>query len=257
MRTLTVIVLCWLLCAAAVARVDEVEGSAALPAGTSWSQPFLTRLDISFAGGTFHARWDISRCICGDLHILAEETLPDEIRQGEQLLLQSTALLVRGYEGHEGAFSSLLDSPILMMQLLFVLLQKSAPSGPLAVAATLSPKISEPFHPIELDSGTAFGLFPAPWSLSGTIAPGRDGRFRYELQFDFARMVAGHAKGREQIQLSGFVDYLEKPFPISDSGLLDGWSLEWRQPSDQDRPGLEPGMSLGQFRILVKKLGSE
>ncbi len=244
-------VLSLLLSAAAVAPTDEAERNAALTAGTSWSQPFFTRLDISFAGGTFHARWDISRCTCGDLHIRAEETLPQEIRRGEQLLLNGTALLVRGYESHEGALSSVLDSPILMMQLLFVLLQKAEPSGPPAVNATLRAEILESFLPIELDSGAAFGLFPAPWSLSGTIAPGSDGRFRYELQFDFALMVAGQAAGREQIRLTGFLDYIEKPFPVADSGLLDGWSLDWLQKNAEDRPSLDAGMTLGQFRALL------
>ncbi len=257
MRAAPLIVLSLMLSAAAVAQGDEAEAGTALTAGTAWSQPFLTRLDITFAGGSFHARWDISRCDCGDLYIRAEETLPQEIRHGEQLLLDNTALLVRGYDGHEGALSALLDSPALMMQLLFVLLQKAAPAGPPAVHATLNTDISEASVPIELDSGSAFGFFPAPWSLSGSIEPGTAGRFRYELKFEFSYRAEINVSSRERILLSGFVDYTAQPFPVAGSELLDEWSLEWLQKNIAQRPGLEPGMSLDQFRKLVKKVGSE
>ena len=138
-----------------------------------------------------------------------------------------------------------------------MLLQKAEPSGPPAVDAALRTEISESSFPVELDSGAAFGLFPAPWSLSGTIEPGADSRCRYELKFEYSLMVAGRSAGREHIVLSGFVDYVEKPFPVADSSLLDGWSLEWLQKNIADRPGLEPGMNLDQFRALVKKVGSK
>ena len=257
MRAAPLIVLSLMLSAAAMAQSDEAQDSTVPNAGTAWSQPFLTRLDITFAGGSFHARWDISRCDCGDLYIRAEETLPQEIRHGEQLLVDNTALLVRGYDGHEGALLPLLDSPALMMQLLFVLLQKAAPAGPQVVHTMLNTDISEASVPIELDSGSAFGLFPAPWLLSGSIEPGAAGRFRYELKFEYSFRAEINVSSREQILLSGFVDYTEQAFPVAGSELLDEWSLEWLQKNIAQRPGLEPGISLDQFRKLVKKVGSE
>ncbi len=257
MRTYILIVLSTLLYGTAAAQANEAQSSTALAAGTSWAQPFFTRLDISFAGGSFHARWDISRCSCGDLHIVAEETLPQEIRRGEQLLLDGSALLVRGYEGHEGPLSPLVDSPVLMMQLLFMLLQKTESSGPSTVTAALKAEISEPALPIELDTGTAFGLFPAPWSLSGTVGPNADGRIQFELNFEFSLRTDAQQVISEHIKLSGLVDYKEKAFPVADSIMLDDWSLNWLHPSDAERPTLETGMNLGQYRAKLKEMGSE
>jgi hypothetical protein len=227
-----------------------------LTAGTAWSQPYFTRIDATFSGGAFHARWDINRCSCGDLHILAEETLPQETRTGEQLLVESRALLVRGYENHEGELTALLDSPVLMMQLLYVLLQKAEPSGPAALTVALEPEIAEPSAPVLLDSGIAYGAFPAPWLLSGTITPAPGGRVRYELRFEFDVQDAEsneqqgdqHEVKHEQIMLSGYLDYAEKPFPLEGTSLLDGWSLGWLGRDHKDHPGLKPGMTLGQLR---------
>jgi hypothetical protein len=211
---------------------------------SDWSKPTFVRLDATFSSTEFHARWDISRCECGDLHILAEETLPDEILKGEQLLIDSDVLLVRGYESYTGLLPALLDSPVLMMQLLFVLLQKTEASGPSAVAAVVQADIGDPNEAIMLDSGVAFGGFPAPWTATGTISPITGGQYRYELRFGFD--LPG-APG-QWIQLSGLLDYGERDFPADDSMVLDGWSAAWLDLKTENHEGLAPGLTLAEFK---------
>jgi hypothetical protein len=215
-----------------------------ISAGTDWSKPYLTRVDVSFSSSVFHARWDISRCDCGDVHIVAEETLPDEIRKGEQLLLDNKVLLIRGYDNFEGPLAALMDSPMLMMQLLFVLLQYSEPAGPAAVSGVLIPDVSEQIEPLMLDSGVAYGAFPAPWSLTGTITPLAKNQFRYELEFGFNLV----GDGEQTIELSGLLDYGQRSFPVTDSLKLDGWSAAWLDLKTENHKGLTPGMTLGKFK---------
>jgi len=243
--TKTVIALLILLSSLPVAGQDRIA------AGTAWSQPFFTRIDATFSSDVFHARWDISRCACGDMHIRAEETLPGEIRKGEQLLVDHSVLLVRGYESHQGDLSSLLDSPVLIMQLLFILLQKAEPGGPAAVTANLEAEISEPKLHLELDTGIAFGLFPAPWSVAGTIGPRVQGRITFDLRFEFTVHQQDQEPGQSQVLLNGFLDYVEQPFPVDESEILDGWKLDWLQSSEEGQPELNPGVSLGQFRASI------
>ncbi|MFT5140533.1 MAG: hypothetical protein ACI9H8_002059 [Lysobacterales bacterium] len=223
---------------------------AIVSAGTDWSKPFLTRVDVSFSSSVFHARWDISRCDCGDVYILAEETLPGEIRKGEQLLLDSKVLLIKGYDSYEGPLAALMDSPMLMMQLLFVLLQHVEPAGPAAISGVLAPDISEQSRPLMLDSGVAYGAFPAPWSFSGTITPLTKNQFRYELDFGFNL----EGDGQQTIELSGLLDYGYRAFPLDDSLLLDGWSAAWLDLKTENHEGLTPGMTLGKFK---ESMGSE
>jgi len=215
-----------------------------LAAGTQWSESLFTRIDASFSSNDFHARWDISRCECGDIHILAEETLPGEIRKGEQLLLDSKVLLINGYKNFEGPLAALLDSPMLIMQLLFVLLNESEPSGPAAVIKTFNADVNEKTDALMLDSRTAFGAFPAPWSLSGTIKPSSPGQYVYHLRFTFNLQEAGV----QWIQMSGLLDYSDRTFPLDDNTVLDGWSAAWLDLKTENHEGLTPGITLGKFR---------
>jgi hypothetical protein len=209
-----------------------------------WSKPYFVRLDAGFSGTEFHARWDISRCDCGDLHILAEETLPDEILKGEQVLLDSKVLLVKGYETYTGPLSGVLDSPVLMMQLLFVLLQESAPSGPSSVIDELIPDISEAGRLLKVDSGIAYGAFPPPWSVSGKVSPMTAGQYRFDIHFSFELPGVGE----QWIDLSGVLDYAERPFPVDDNMILDGWSAAWLELDTENHDGMTPGMTLGKFK---------
>ncbi len=159
-------------------------------------------------------------------------------------------LLINGYKSYQGPLAGLMDSPMLMMHLLFMLLQEAEPSGPSAVSNTFKPEITEPVEPIMLDSGIAYGAFPAPWSLSGTITPASDGQFRYQLRFTFE-----HQDGPKQlIQLSGLLDYSERSFPVDDSTSLDGWSAAWLDLKNENYKGLTPGLTLGKFK---REMGSE
>lgn len=215
-----------------------------LAAGTQWAKPIFTRIDVTFSSNDFHARWDISRCECGDIHILAEETLPGEIRKGEQLLLDSRVLLVSGYENYEGPLAALLDAPMLMMQLLFVLLHESEPSGPSSVINTLIADVNEAENVLKLDSGIAYGAFPPPWSLSGTIKPSSPGQFVYDLRFTFNLPDVGE----QWIQFFGKLDYSARPFPVDDATILDGWSAAWLKLKTENHEGLTPGITLKKFR---------
>lgn len=213
-----------------------------------WSKPTFTRMDVSFTSVDYHARWDISRCICGDMHIRAEETLPGEILKGEQLLIDSEVLLVKGYDTYTGPLPALLDSPVLMMQLLFVLLQETEPSGPSAVGGTVIADETEISRPIEVDSGTAYGVFPAPWTLSGAINPQGNGRIRFGLQFEF-EMVGAEARDRgQQVSLTGYLDYSDTEFPVNDDLSLDGWSAAWLNPEPESQQIPKTGQTLGELR---------
>ena len=208
-----------------------------------WSKPTFARIDVAFSSADYHARWDISRCECGDLHIRAEETLPGEILKGEQLLIDNKVLLVKGYHGFTGPLPALLDSPVLMMQLLFVLLQETEPSGPSAVSGIVIADETELSRQIEVDSGTAYGVFPAPWVLSGAISPQDDGRIRFGLQFEFEMVATGASDKGQQVSLTGHLDYSPTDFPVDDSLVLDGWSAAWLNPGPENQHAPQIGQA--------------
>ena len=239
----------WLVISLVMLVVFSAAASEEIATGTPWTQPYFTRLDVTFPGG-FHARWDIYRCACGDVLIHSEETLPDGITTGEQLLVGGRVLLQRGFADGGPA---MLDSPMLMLQLLFVLLQKAEPSGPAMVDASMPVSKSDDNSPIMLDTGKAHGAFPAPWDLQGELRRVGDGSHRFELDFEFEAMYEGQSAGRSAMHLSGALNYQPQAFPHADDMALEGWSMHFIQESDEEIFADQSAETLAELRELVRK----
>lgn len=192
---------------------------------THWAQPFFTRLDVRFPGQGFHARWDFHRCDCGDALIKAEETLPEGVSAGELLLVDGRVLLVRGFEGRGADRRSMIDSPLLMLQLLFVLMQKALPEGPAELGERRELSHSDVRYPLELETGGAMGGFPAPWEVNGVAYRFADGSHRFDLEFGFETRLIGEPVNRSEIQLSGILDFRAQEFPIAEDFIIEDWDL--------------------------------
>jgi len=228
------------------------EAQAGIAPGTHWAQPWFTRLDARFPGQGFHARWDFYRCDCGDAWIKAEETLPEGISRGEMLLVGGRVLLVRGFEGRgEGAeLRAVIDSPMLMLQLLFVLMQKTAPDGPAALTERRELAHADEIYPLQLETGGAQGGFPAPWEVEGIAYRFEDGSHRFDLDFAFEMQVIGEPASRSEIHLSGMLDYRPGDFPLAPDVSLEGWTLI---PLIEDEAGTyESADNLGSIREMVQ-----
>jgi hypothetical protein len=225
--------------------------SASIPAeeiapGTHWTQPYFTRLDVAFPDGEFHARWEIDRCACGDVVIRSEETLPEEITTGEQLLVGGRVLLQRGYADGGPA---MLDSPMLMLQLLFVLLHKAEPSGPAVVDTSIPVSEYDEISPISLDTGMAHGAFPAPWALKGELRRIEDGSHRFNLEFEFEAQKGASST----MHLSGELDFQPRPFPHPDEMKLEGWSVHLIQDGDAKNFTGQNPQTLAELREAIRK----
>lgn len=224
-----------------------------LPAGTRWAQPHFARLDVQFPGQGFHARWDFWNCACGDAMIRAEETLPEGVIKGELLLVNGRVLLARGYDGQAGDRRNMLDSPLLMLQLLFALMEKTAPGGPAAVNERVDLKHHEERFPLMLVTPTAEGGFPAPWDLEGIAYRFTDGTHRFDLDFSFEIKMVGQAATRSEIDLSGMLDFQPRDFPVTGEEKLEGWQV--LPLLDDEAPFYSAGApaTLAELRELVRQ----
>jgi hypothetical protein len=232
--------------------------TADVPSEAQWAQPWFTRLDARFPGQGFHARWDFHRCACGDALIKAEETLPEGISRGEMILVGGRVLLVRGFDsrGEGDELRTVIDSPMLMLQLLFVLMQKTAPEGPAALIERRELGYADALYPLQLETGGAQGGFPAPWGVSGLAYRFEDGSHRFDLEFGFNMQVIGEPASRTEIHLSGMLDYREENFPVNSDLPLEAWTVI---PLIDDDAGMYEGAAtLGALReqVRVRKSGN-
>lgn len=221
--------------------------SAGLDRGVAWNDVTSVRLDVTFPGDGYNARWLLHRCKCGDLLIESELHLPGDTEKGELLLVGQRAVLERGFRSKELESQMSWDAPALMMQLTAYLLHRAIPAGPGAVTERKMVKVDEDEQAISLDSGNAVGGFPAPWSVKAVAEPYDPTHRRFDLKFKFS--VPGQTEMAD-MRLKGIGDYQRKDFPLEDDMSLEGWHLSWR--SEDDPASREPGIeTLADLREVI------
>ena len=213
-----------------------------------WADPTHVKLGIEFPGQGYHADWELFRCACGDLMVRSELNAPGDVEQGEAVLVGGVAVLSRGFAGDPELGASL-DAPALMMQLALRLLERGAPGGPGQVTEEFTVDLEETISPIYLESYAATGVFQAPWSLRGTIAPRGSTHRRFNLEFDFS---VGEEQGA--MRLRGEADFAARSFPLDGADSLAGWNLTWRDEDDAvTRPATETAATLEELRAVVRE----
>jgi hypothetical protein len=220
---------------------------------TQWKDPSSVRLEVDFPGNGYHASWQLFRCPCGDLLIRSELNEPGEVIHGDILLVSNRAVLSRGYEKNAEELLSY-DAPALMLQLALRLLERAEPKGPAEITKKRKVEVTDDINYINLDSGTAAGGFPAPWSVKGTLSPESDSKRRFDLKFTFN--TGGAAGGKDQqgeMRLSGVAEYAATEFPVADDLDLQPWLLTWRDESDPASKAGDEVKTLGDLRALLKK----
>ncbi len=221
-----------------------------IAAGTHWAQPFFTRLDARFPGQGFQARWDFHRCQCGDAWIKAEETLPEGISRGEMILVDGRVLLVKGFGDRGEGLSAMIDSPMLMLQLLFVLMQQTVPEGPATVNERRELAHADALYPLQLETGAAQGGFPAPWEVKGLVYQFDDGSHRFDLEFGFQMQMLGETPSKSEIHLSGILDYRKQEFPLEANTDISDWKMYPLRDDEAD--AYASAKTLSDLRGLVK-----
>ncbi|MEJ8569088.1 hypothetical protein [Elongatibacter sediminis] len=214
-------------CCASVASAAET-----LTPGLQWKDPSEVRLRVDFPGEGYRAEWQLFRCRCGDLLVRTELNEPGETVHGDIALIGKRALLTRGFDADAAELVSI-DAPALMMQLALRLLERAEPGGPAAVVKRRPVAVTEENRPIQLDTGTAVGGFPAPWSVSGELWPVNETGRRFDLEFRFSTGGAAGAEAQQgEMRLAGEAEYARRDFPLDPGAGLDEWSLEWRDADD-------------------------
>ncbi len=232
--------------------------AAGLAADVQWKDPSSVRLEVDFPGDGYHASWQLFRCACGDLLVRSELSEPGEVVHGDILLVSNRAMLSKGYE--EGAEELLsFDAAALMMQLALRLLEVSEPQGPSAVTKKQKADVVDEINYINLDTGSAAGGFPAPWSVQGTLAPEGETRRKFDLNFTFnTGGLAGTTEQRGEMRLNGVAEYAPGEFPVADDLELKDWLLTWREPKDPASSLADGVKTLGELRTFLKETkGSE
>jgi hypothetical protein len=221
---------------------------------TLWRDAVVTQLDVDFGGTGFHGRWTLQRCPCRDLWAKVEQVAPDGVLSGELLMVDGQALLSRGFEGQGADIEPLIQTPTLMLQLAYSMLNRSQPEGPFAVDDKQIWDETEKAIDFKLDTGLATGTFPAPWRVKGSGWKTAAGHRRFELLFEFTSSMPGEALQSSSITLSGDLDFHPQDFPYAESTDLEGWRIQWISLNEQESKVVAKGTTLKDVRSKANDL---
>jgi hypothetical protein len=215
---------------------------------TLWRDAVVTVLDVDFTGTGFHARWQYHRCHCGDLLVKVEQTAPDGILTGELIMVGGQVLLSRGFEGQSGGITSLMQAPILMLQLTDAILNRSEPNGPNVVGAKQNWDVEEDKTSFNLNTGFATGTFAAPWRVDGSGWRTESGHRRFELSFEFTIPSVDDSGETSSIGFTGDLDFRKQGFPYPESTILDGWKIQYFALGEKESKPVSDGLTLKKLR---------
>lgn len=141
-------------------------------------------------------------------------------QQGDIMLVDGQAMLLRGLEPASGYEIDLLDGPLLTHQLLLALLARSHPAGPDKVTGTRKIRHSEKQQTLEVATPSAIGTFPPPWTVTGKLVRKDRETLRFALQF--AYQIGSLKTG---MQFEGEWRKSRQPPQIDPALPLAGWRL--------------------------------
>jgi len=202
------------------------------PPASEWARGNRVLLGVTQPALGFSAQWRFERSTTGDIHLQRQEHRGGRIDAGSFLLIDG-ALIVRDAQLEPGKELDAMNGPLLMLQLVLQLLERSAPAGPSQLARDTRVDLSEPKRAITVSGIGAEGEFAAPWRLTGNIGPAGKGIVKFELEFSSA--TRGASGAGYQTSIAGIWQNTPPAVVFQDSMNLRGWKVYRFKPVVRQR----------------------
>lgn len=154
------------------------------------------------------------------ISIEKDDYFHDHNLKGTLIVLAGKTMLSKGLVLQKGYEIDALDTPIIMLQLLVDILNKTIPSGPSSVTKEMNVEHTETQVPIHISTKSASAHFNAPWTVIGHLSkPGKHG-IDYNLSF----VTSLNGGINYTLKMAG--ELHQKPgLTLDDTMKLDGWQI--------------------------------
>ena len=167
---------------------------------------------------------------------------------GSLMLISGNRMLTKDVPIEPGAEIDALDGPVLQARLALELLSRAAPGGPATLASAQAINVSDAKDSIKINTASAGGEFPAPWTLKGTVKPDGSGSV-FELTFSCAGF-------KEPMKMSGTWVVRAIPLELPDTLSIQGWRVFSLGPySKRDSSGTIYDYGAQEIRKKFRTLG--
>jgi hypothetical protein len=166
-----------------------------------------------------------------DLHLTLRQQSPDEVLEGELLVVGGRLLLTKGLELPPGAEIDAIDGPGIMLKLVIELLGRAVPAGPEAFVHE-APVDIRGDEDLRVATQSASGEWPGPWHLEGRVDRS-DAAIRFALTF---------TSPDSRLEFSGTWEQIDPPPQLDEGMSLAGWRIHSLGPR-QDGATVDYGTS--------------
>lgn len=210
------------------------------PPTSEWARGNRVLLGVTQAALGFSAQWRFERSTTGDIFLERQENRAGRVETGTFLLIDG-ALIARDTRLEPGKELDAVNGPLLMLQLVLQLLERSVPGGASQLGADIRVDITEPTRALSVSGIGADGEFSAPWRLSGVVGPAGKGIVKFDLEFSSTQARSGL---RYETTIAGIWQNTPPPVVFQDSMNLKGWQVYRFKPVVRQR-GAVNALGLG------------
>ena len=195
--------------------------SAEIPHSATWQDFNVIKLSVEDNQNSWKANWLITiDKEKNTISIEKDDYFHNQNLRGTLIILAGKTMLSKGLVLRKGYEIDALDTPIIMMQLLFDILNKTLPSGPASITRNQKIEHSETNKPIHISTKSASAHFNAPWVVNGLFS--RSAIDTIEYEFSFATSV--HEDINYTLNMKG--ELHQKPNQTLDGTMmLEDWKI--------------------------------
>lgn len=197
-----------------------------------WNQGNKIDLSLTRSGDTDRFHWKMLRFSDYDFLIHKDDDYRGVKTSGIIGVIDGAQMISKDLTLAAGYEIDALDAPMLMISLLLKLLE-TAPLPPLGEITAATPiDHREADDALAVSTVSASASFPAPWQVSGTVAPAGDCAFEFSLRLAFE-----NAEKEEAISFTGSWKKEENLPPLRGDTDIRGWNVYRIGPIVRKREG--------------------
>ena len=206
-----------------------------IPHKAAWQDFNVIKLSVEDNQNSWKANWLITiDKEKNTISIEKDDYFRNQNLKGTLIVLAGKTMLSRGLTLKKGYEIDALDTPIIMMQLLFDILNKTTPTGPSSVTQKLRVDHAEANMPIHISTKSASAHFNAPWRVEGLFS--KSSKDTIEYNFSFATSV--HDGINYTLKMNGEL-HQKANQTLDDTMKLDGWKIYHLGPINSQQSGIK------------------
>lgn len=202
----------------------------------------FSTLKVEVRQGSVTSRYEVTLGTGRDILARTEQSTPRYSGRADVLLVDGTTIVYRNDRSLPGEGQELLNQPLLAAQEVASFLQAALPKGPKQVRKSI-PIRATGTRIVAMRTPAMSSYFGPPWTVEGTITPGRDGDldFDFTVSFRLAKPDGTVTANGYQHRYRGRIGFPAARPRVPDALDLAGWTLNLP-------PGTMQGSTLGDLR---------